>query len=66
MKIPFPGDDPRDPEGKKIFTAARISDQGKLEGYLYVILGGEAYDSIAQKLKGSYILHLSGWMITAT
>jgi len=66
MKIPFLGDDPRDPAGKKVFTAARIPDRGKLQGYLYVILSGEAYDSVAQKLKGSYILQLSAWMIVAS
>ena len=37
--IPVLGDDPRNPRGKKIFTVARIPEQGKLQGYLYVILG---------------------------
>lgn len=64
--IPLLGDDPREPGRKKVFTAARIPEQGKLEGYLYVILGGEIYDSIVQTLKGSYILRLSAWMITAS
>jgi two-component system OmpR family sensor kinase len=66
MTIPLLGDDPRDPERKKVFTAARIPEQGKLEGYLYVILGGEIYDNVVQKLKGSYILQLSAWMIGAS
>lgn len=57
--LPLLGDDPRDPEGKKVFTAAPISPGGKLEGYLYVILGGETYDSIIHKIQGSYILRLS-------
>jgi len=65
-QIPILGDDPRDASGQKVFTATRIPEHGKLEGYLYVILGGEAYDSVAQKLKGSYILRLSGWMIAAS
>jgi signal transduction histidine kinase len=64
-QIPLLGDDPRNPKGEKIFTATRIPEHGKLEGYLYVILGGEAYDSVVQKLKGSYILQMSGWMIGA-
>jgi two-component system OmpR family sensor kinase len=64
-KVTFPvfGDDPRNPDGKKIFTAARIAGQGGLQGYLYVILGGETYDSVVQKLRGSYILKLTAWMI---
>ena len=65
MTMPLLGDDPRNPDRKKVFTAARISEQGKLEGYLYVILGGEIYDSVVQKLKGSYILQLSAWLIAA-
>jgi signal transduction histidine kinase len=57
--LPLLGDDPRDTEGMKVFTAAPIAPEGKLEGYLYVILGGETYDSIIQKIQGSYILQLS-------
>ena len=61
--IPVLGDDPRNPEGKKVFTAAPILENEILQGYLYVILGGETYDSVVQKLKGSYILKLSTWII---
>ncbi|MBA3010125.1 MAG: HAMP domain-containing histidine kinase [Proteobacteria bacterium] len=62
---PLQGDDPKSLHRKKVFSAATIDRQGKLEGYLYVILGGEAYDSVVQKLKASYILQLSAWMIVA-
>jgi len=64
--LPVSGDDPRSLGGKKVFTAARIPEQGELQGYLYVILGGETYDSVVQKLKASYILQLSTWMIFAS
>jgi signal transduction histidine kinase len=64
--LPILGDDPRNPNGNKVFTVARIPKQGKLQGYLYVILGGETYDSVVQKLKASYILQLSAWMIFAS
>lgn len=64
--MPFLGDDPRNPDGKKVFSAARIPENGDLQGYLYVILGGETYDSVVQKLKRSYILRLSIWMIGAS
>ena len=66
MNMPLMGDDPREPNRKKVFTAAPILEKGQLEGYLYVILGGELYDSIVQKLKGSYILQLSAWMTAAS
>ena len=65
-QLPILGDDPRDPTRKKIFSVARIPEQGHLQGYLYIILGGESYDSVVQKLKGSYILTLSSWIIVAS
>ncbi len=64
--FPLSGDDPRDPGRKKVFTVARIPEQGPLQGYLYIILGGELFDSIVQKLKGSYIMQLSFWWIAAS
>jgi signal transduction histidine kinase len=64
---PFPiyGDDPRDQTRQKIFSVSPILGNGPLEGYLYVILGGEEYDSVAQMLQGSYILRLSLWTVAA-
>jgi two-component system, OmpR family, sensor kinase len=61
-KIPTLGDDPRNPREKKVFTVARIPEEGRLEGYLYVILGGELYDSVVQQVQGSYVLQLTLWM----
>lgn len=61
-EAPIQGDDPKSLDRKKVFSAAPIVRNGELEGYLYVILGGVQFDSIAQKIKGSYILQLSGWM----
>ncbi|MDH5534085.1 MAG: HAMP domain-containing histidine kinase, partial [Betaproteobacteria bacterium] len=57
--LPIRGDDPRDPQGRKIFSAAPILDQGRLQGYLYVVLGGETYDTIAGMFERSYILRLT-------
>ena len=64
--FPLSGDDPRNPGRKKVFTVARIPEKGPLQGYLYIILGGEIFDSIVQKLKGSYILQVSFWWIAAS
>ena len=63
---PLTGDDPRNPAKKKVFSVARIPKQGKLQGYLYIILAGEIFDSIAQKIRGSYIMQLSIWWIMAS
>jgi signal transduction histidine kinase len=63
---PLTNDDPRNPRRKKVFSVARIPDRGKVQGYLYVILGGESFDTIAQKFKGSYIIKLSTLWIVAS
>ncbi len=65
VTMPLLGDDPRHPQRKKVFSAARIQQQDRLEGYLYVILGGEEYDSVAQKIQESFILRMSTWIIIA-
>ena len=64
--LPILGDDPRDPAGQKVFSAASIVVDGKQEGYLYVVLGGEEYESIASLLQGSYMFRLSTWVIIAS
>ena len=53
---PIMADDPRHLERKKVFSAARIPEQGKLEGYLYIVLAGENYQSIIEQIKDSHIL----------
>jgi signal transduction histidine kinase len=56
---PVRGDDPRNPERKKVFSVAELPGPGGTDGYLYVILAGEGYESVAALLRGSYILRLS-------
>ncbi len=53
---PLSGDDPRSPERRKVFSVAPIDVDGRPVGYLYVILAGEQYDSVAQMLAGSYVI----------
>jgi signal transduction histidine kinase len=64
--LPIRGDDPRDPGGQKIFSASALpavrlgEPTPPTQGYLYVILGGENYDSVLQRVRGSFILRQSG------
>jgi signal transduction histidine kinase len=58
-EYPILGDDPRDSIRQKVFSAAPVHHQDVLEGYLYVVLGGEQYESVAQMLRRSYVLRLS-------
>ncbi len=56
--FPILGDDPRDPRKRKVFSVAPVPPTGPAEGYLYVILGGEEYDTVSRMLHGSYIAQL--------
>jgi signal transduction histidine kinase len=51
--FPVLGNDPRDSGKQKIFSAASVYNDGQLQGYLYVIIGSEAYDSILAGLQNS-------------
>ncbi len=53
---PLMGDDPRDSLRQKVFSVARIPEQGQLEGYLYIVLAGEDHDTVFEQIKNSYIL----------
>ena len=53
---PIMADDPRHLTRKKVFSAARIPEKGKLEGYLYIVLAGENYLTIVEQIKDSHIL----------
>jgi signal transduction histidine kinase len=69
---PFPigGDDPRDPARQKVFSAAAIPEDARvkdrLQGYIYIILGGEEAEGVAQTLRRSYILRLAVAMTIGT
>ena len=52
------GQDPRNRERKKAFSAAKVFEGDKFMGYMYVILGGEEYDNATDLVFGSYILKL--------
>jgi signal transduction histidine kinase len=62
--FPLPGDDPRDPQRRKVFSVAPLPTQGDPEAYLYVVLGGEDYDSVASMLRQSTMVR-TGLQIAA-
>ena len=53
---PLYGDDPTSLTRTRVFSVAPIVDHNRLEGYLYVVLGGQPERSIAERLWGSYAL----------
>lgn len=64
-RLPILGDDPRGVDRQKVFSVSPIPRKGPLEGYLYIILGGEDYDSITNMLQKNYVFRLSMWITIA-
>lgn len=52
---PIRGDDPRSLDMRKVFSAAEIRSGDQLEGYLYVVLGGQTYEALANDIGNSYV-----------
>ena len=64
--LPIKGIDPRNPGKTKAFSAAPVYENERLSGYLYIVLGGENYDTVVEMIRDSYILRLLFWIgITA-
>jgi two-component system, OmpR family, sensor kinase len=57
--LPILGDDPRDPATPKAFSAARIEIDGQHKGYLYAVLGGDAYRTAAAMFQASSALRVT-------
>jgi signal transduction histidine kinase len=53
---PLYGDDPTSLRARRVFSVAAIQSGGRLQGYLYVVLGGQPAQSIDARLRGSYTL----------
>lgn len=58
-RLPVLGDDPRNDTGSKVFSAAPIGAAAEPDGYLYVVLAGQQWDSAVAMLQGSFILRLA-------
>ncbi len=60
---PVLGDDPRSPDRQKAFSVTPIPSAERVDGYLYVVLRGEAFDVVARALRESYLLGLSAYAV---
>ena len=61
-QLPLHGNDPRS-GGSKIFSAFPVTSEHGLEGYLYVILGGQTYDILAGDIGNSYASRTSAMAV---
>ncbi|MEM7430308.1 MAG: HAMP domain-containing sensor histidine kinase [Pseudomonadota bacterium] len=58
-RFPLYGDDPRNATSKKVFSAWPVASEAGTEGYLYVVLGGQKYEELANNISDSYVARSS-------
>nr|WP_298248581.1 ATP-binding protein [uncultured Halomonas sp.] len=61
-RYPVLGDDPRSHDRQKVFSVTPVPSDTP-EGYLYVVLRGEEYDTAETMARGSHLLELSAWAL---
>jgi signal transduction histidine kinase len=60
--LPILGDDPRSVSGRKVFSAALLPRTGdRPQGYIYIVLQGEAHDELAMRVAASSVLRTTLW-----
>lgn len=64
--FPLLGDDPRSHDRMKAFSVTTVPSMAKPEGYLYVVLQGEEYESATLAVEESYVLRLSVWVLAGS
>lgn len=52
------GDDPRHPADQKVFSAALVMNDSVQQGYIYVVLAGDKYESVSKNLSNNYLLQV--------
>lgn len=55
-ELPIVGDNPRDGDRPTVFSVSPIMVEDRYEGYLYVVLGSQASESVVQRLRTNQIL----------
>jgi len=63
--MPIRGDDPRSGSTRKVFSAFEVVSGDKLEGYLYVVLGGKTYEALSHDIGSSYVGKISFFAVMA-
>ena len=63
--MPIRGDDPRSGSTRKVFSAFEVRHEEQLEGYLYVVLGGQKYEALSRDIGSSYVGKISLYVAIA-
>ncbi|MBI4189017.1 MAG: HAMP domain-containing histidine kinase [Betaproteobacteria bacterium] len=58
-ELPILGDDPSEESIQRVFSVAPILHEGRINGYLYLVLRGLSGDNIAQQIKNNYFVRES-------
>ncbi|MBY6186215.1 HAMP domain-containing histidine kinase [Marinobacter hydrocarbonoclasticus] len=64
--LPLRGPDPRSPDRDKIFSVAPVALEGTLQGYLYIVINGEIYDSVVAQVAAEEWPHRAALILAAT
>ena len=59
------GDNPRNVNDPKIFSAAHFDHEGN-QGYIYIVLAGKQFDAVTSSLSGSYFMRLGAGSMLLT
>jgi two-component system OmpR family sensor kinase len=62
-KFPILGDDPSEEGRRRVFSVAPVPLADEATGYLYLVLRGFSGDTLVQRIKQSYVLRESLWLI---
>ncbi|MEH6558415.1 MAG: HAMP domain-containing sensor histidine kinase [Oceanicoccus sp.] len=64
--LPIFGDDPRNPDRKKVFSVSPIKENDIVKAYLYTVLNGKDHDNLRQSLESSYNLRVGAITIAGS
>ena len=59
--LPILGDSPRSAQRQEVFSAAEVRRDGRITGYLYVVLVGDMYQQQAQEASLGHVLRTTAW-----
>ena len=61
LPLPLKGDNPRNPNEQEIFSATPLRNNGKIVGYLYIVLAGDDYQRLATDVWQGHAFQTAMW-----
>ncbi|UZR30054.1 sensor histidine kinase [Methylococcus mesophilus] len=59
--LPVKGDNPRRPDRREIFSATPLKRDGRIIGYLYIVLAGDEYQRLAEDVWQGHVFQSVMW-----